>query len=498
MLPRARPAILAALALCVAFAMAARARAQTRSTEAPTRAAPVEDRSEWHLHADTRFVAYAVQSPRSPVALARRRLVQTAGFLQSLRLGDLRAPWTVRVVLELRLDQELGDVCARDGDERCLAETNVDSRRDFQALARITRLDLPEAYLELVPPELDARARIGRQILFDATGFLRLDGARLTTSPHRWVSVDAYGGLYAQEASFAGSDGYAIQGNLRFELPSELSEERALFVMAPVRTWVIGGAVSFGDARVLRVDALAREARDEGGAVAMRRVGVVARSRPHETLGLRAQALWDPTDGTLVDAVGEIEGHTRRGIVRASARRSEPRFDLGSIWAFFDVVPTDVLTLGGLVRLGRATLAGAMHGRWTRFDDGASEDGPSEGSNDAVFDAGLELSLDLRDGARFVGVGGQLWAGSAGDTARVHLDLGRSVGPVDLYARGSVWHFDHPWQQALHGTSVATAVGASAVITEQVRLRTELEWMHNRVAGHRVRALASLTLRVWR
>lgn len=487
MLPRA------VLAIWVALATAAIAHAQTRSLEAPTRAAPVEDRSEWHLHADTRFVAYAVQSPRSPVALARRRLVQTAGFLQSLRLGDLRAPWTVRVVLELRLDQELGDVCTRDGDERCLAETNVDSRRDFQALARITRLDLPEAYLELVPPELDARARIGRQILFDATGFLRLDGARLTASPHRWISVDAYGGIYAQEASFAGSDGYAIQGNLRFELPSELSEERAPFVLEPARTWVIGGAVSFGDARVLRVDAIAREARDEGGAVAMRRVGVVARSRPHESLGLRAQALWDPTDGTLVDAVGELEGHTRRGIVRASARRSEPRFDLGSIWAFFDVVPTDVLTLGGLVRLGRATLAGAMHGRWTRFDDG-----PSEGSNDAVFDAGLELSLDLREGARFVGVGGQLWAGSAGDTARVHLDLGRRVGPVDLYARGSVWHFDHPWQEALHGTSVAGAVGTSAVITEQVRLRTELEWMHNRVAGHRVRALASLTLRVWR
>lgn len=491
MLPRAL------LAIWVALAAATSARAQTRSTEAPTRAAPVEDRSEWHLHADTRFVAYAVQSPRSPVALARRRLIQTAGFLQTLRLGDLRAPWTVRAVLELRLDQELGDVCARDGDERCLAETNVDSRRDFQALARITRLDLPEAYLEVVPPELDARARIGRQILFDATGFLRLDGARLTASPHRWVSVDAYGGLHAQEASFAGSDGYVIQGNLRFELPSELSEERAPFVLEPVRTWVIGGSVSFGDARVLRVDALAREARDEGGAVAMRRVGVVARSRPHEALGLRAQVLWDPTDGTLVDAVGELEGHTRRGIVRASARRSEPRFDLGSIWAFFDVVPTDVLTLGGLVRLGRATLAGAMHGRWTRFDDRPS-DASSEGSNDAVFDAGVELSLDLRDGARFFGVGGQLWAGSAGDTARVHLDLGRSVGPVDLYARGSVWHFDHPWQQALHGTSVATAFGTSAVITEQVRLRTELEWMHNRVAGHRVRALASLTLRVWR
>ena len=491
MLPRAALALrVAHVAIGIAIATCAMssAHAQTRSVEAPTRAAPVEDRSEWHLHADTRFVAYAVQSPRSPVALARRRLIQTAGFLQSLRLGDLRAPWTVRVVLELRLDQELGDVCEREGDERCLAELRLESRRDYQALARITRLDLPEAYVEIVPPQasgLTTRARVGRQILFDAAGFVRLDGARLTANAHRWISVDAYGGLYAQEASFAGSDGYALQGNLRFELPSELSDDRAPFVLDPVRTWVLGGTISFGDARVLRVDALAREARDEGGALASRRVGVVARSRPHEALGLRAQALWDPSDGTLVDAIGEIEGHTRRGIVRASARRSEPRFDLGSIWTFFDVVPTDVLSLGGLVRLGRATLAGAMHGRWTRLDD-------------TVFDAGVELSLDLREGARFVGVGGQLWAGSAGNTARVHLDLGRRVGPVDLYARGSVWHFDHPWQEALHGTSVATAVGTSAVITEQVRLRTELEWMHNRVAGHRFRALASLTLRVWR
>ncbi|MCB9603599.1 MAG: hypothetical protein H6722_08925 [Sandaracinus sp.] len=467
------------------LALVSSASAQTRSELAPTAAPPVEDRSEWHVHADTRFVAYAVQTPRSPVALARRRLVQTAGLVQSLRLGDLRDPWTVRAVLELRLDQELGDVCERAGDERCLREQDVASRRDFQVLARLTRLDLPEGYVEVRPPRADVRVRLGRQILADAAGFLRLDGGRATASAHPLVSVDVFGGLYAQETSFAGSDGYVLQGNLRFDLPDALADERAPFVATPTRTWVIGGTASVGDARVLKVDAIAREARDEGGDLAARRVGVVARSRPHPALGLRAHGLWDPTDGTLVDAVAEVEGLTPRGLVRASARRVEPRFDLGSVWAFFDVVPTDQLSLGGQLRIGRATLAGAMHGRWTRLDE-------------TVFDAGVEVSADLRDGSRFVALGGQLWAGSAGNTARAFVDLGRRVGPVDVYARGSLWHFDHPWQQRLHGNSVAAAAGASALLTEQVRLRGELEWMHNRVAGHRVRALASLTLRVWR
>ncbi len=469
----------------VAGLLASPSSAQTRSAESPTRAAPVQDRSEWHLHGDTRFVAYAIQSPRSAVALSRRRLVQTAGFMQTLRLGELRAPWSVRVVLEVRLDQELGPLCERRGDERCLRELDVGARRDFQALTRLTRVDLPEAYVELDAPGRLASVRLGRQIVADGAGFLRLDGGRMRARPRSWLSLDAYGGLYAQEASFAGSDGYVLQGSLRFDLPNELAPERAPFVFAPVRTWVVGATGSFGDARVLRVDIVAREARDEGGHLASRRVGVLARSRPHERATLRAGALWDPTDGTLVDASAELEMLFPRGLARLGARRTEPRFDLGSVWAFFDVVATDLLSLGGQLRVGPATLAGALHGRWTRLDD-------------TVFDAGAELSLDVREGPRFLGVGGQLWAGSAGNTARVHIDLGRRVGPVELYGRASLWHFDHPWQERLHGTSVATALGTSALVTEHVRLRTELEWMHNRVSGHRFRALASLTLRVWR
>lgn len=460
--------------------------AQTRQTEQASAAAPVEDRSEWQLRADSHFMAYAVQTPRSPVRLARRRFVQTVGFSQAIRLGDLRAPWTVRVAFDARLDQELGDVCTRDEEPRCLRETDVASRRDFQVLARITRLDLPEARVEIAPPGGRHRLRLGRQILFDPAGFLRLDGARATSELARWASVDAYAGLFAHEASFGGPDGFMLQGDLRFDLPDDLASERAPFVAEPTRTWVVGGTLSVGDARVVRAELVGREVRDVGGAVAARRAGFALRSRPVDPLGLRVLAMWDPTDGTLVDGVAEVELRTPRGLVRASGRRSEPRFDLGSIWAWFDLVPTDVLSLDGLLRLGpRWQISGGARARWTRLDA-------------PVLDAGLDLGLDWRRGSRFFGIGGTLWAGSAGETAFIRVDGGRRVGVADLYTRGSVWHFAHPWQETLYGTSVALAAGAAALLTDHMRLRFELEWMHNQVAGHRVRGLASLTLRVWR
>ncbi|MCB9624323.1 MAG: hypothetical protein H6723_13490 [Sandaracinus sp.] len=391
-------------------------------------------------------------------------------------------------MLELRLDQELGDVCERAGDERCLREQDVASRRDFQVLARLTRLDLPEGYVEVRPPRADVRVRLGRQILADAAGFLRLDGGRATASAHPLVSVDVFGGLYAQETSFAGSDGYALQGNLRFELPDALADERApLRRLARRARWVIGGTASVGDARVVKVDAIAREARDEGGDLAARRVGR-RRAKPpaSSALGLRAHGLWDPTDGTLVDAVAEIEGLTPRGLVRASARRVEPRFDLGSVWAFFDVVPTDQLSLGGScasdVPRWPARCMGAL--------DAAGRDRLRRGRRDVCRPA---RRRPIRR-ARRPALGGQ---------RRQHGTRVRGSRPRRA-APSTCTRVPPSGISITRGSSVFTATAsrpqrrASALLTEQVRLRGELEWMHNRVAGHRVRALASLTLRVWR
>ncbi|MAT28658.1 MAG: hypothetical protein CMN29_27470 [Sandaracinus sp.] len=472
------------------------ARAQTRITDAPTAREPARDRSRWQLDSDTTFVAYEIRSPRSPVTWQRRRLVQRVGYEHVLLAGDLERPWRLSVRLDLRLDQDFGEVCLREDEERCLAERVVAARRDHQLLARPTRLDMPQAVLELRAPVAGLRIQLGRHVLFDVTGLLRLDGGRVELRPHRWVDAEVYAGRQVRDGSWLASSGLEVPGSMRVPLPDDLAPERVPWASEPAPTWAVGGRVAVGDARVVKARLTFRELQEDGalrdrgdrGLVA-RRVGVGLTSRPLEPLTLRADAVWDPTDGTLVDAMGEVALRRGGGAARARVERHVPRFDLGSIWAWFDLVPVDQGQLLVDATLGR-------HRRWTL--GGAARGRRSKQGQTTQRDVGGEAWLRHRRAGWSWGARGWLWAGDLAPAAAVFLDATRRFAWAQAWARASLWHFDHPFQSALYGTSVALALGGAIDLGALAKLRFELEWAHNRIVGHRTRALAALTLRAWR
>ncbi len=481
-----RGLLLRASGLFALAAVSAPAIAQLPAVSQPTAAAPVEDRSRWSLHAQTDFLLYELRTPRSPVTWQRRRLVQRAGFREVVLLGDLERPWRLTFDLELRLDQEFGDVCLR-AEDRCLSETNPDARFDHQVLVDDTRLDVPAGGIELRAPD-GTRLRVGRSIVADPVGFLRLDGLRVQGTPHRWIAFDAFAGRQVTSAVFAGSVGFEPQGGLRLRLPEGLAPERVPFVDEPSAVFATGATVRVGDARILRGHVAFREVRDGDGVVA-RRIGAGLRSRPisgKTSLDLSASAVVDPTDGTFVDAAAEatvVHAGTTYGL---RFTHHEPRFDLGTIWAYFDLVPTQRLTARVSGRVGPVDVGGALLGRRAPQPQQTERDG------------GLEGHVRLRRHAWNAGLRFEVWEGSLAPTASVLADVRRTYLRAEVYARASVWHFDHPTVPALYGTSTTLAIGTRAKVTEISQLGFEVEWSQNRIVGHRFRALASLGLRLAR
>jgi len=443
---------------------------------------PPADRTQWEVRSNTTLVAYEVRSPRTAVTFERRRLVQTLGVDHALRLGGEESPWRLTTHLDLRLDQELGRTCDPEG--RCLNESDPEERRDYQVLVDNGRFDAPQAHVTLRELERDVELRLGRQLLWDATGFARIDGGRVGWR-RRFVDVSVYGGKQTRDASFLGSSGYAPLGSLRVSLPGELAPERVPEIAPPSPTWMLGGVASAGSAKVVRVGVAYREVQDADGLVS-RRIGVVARSAPHPLLQLRAQAAVDPTDGTVGDGLGEAALGRGRVVTRLRFEHHEPRFALGTIWAWFDLVPVRELSLSMEWRPEEGWSVGAVaKGRESR---------PAQ----VEHDAGGEAWLRYRRGGWSAGVRSWVWGGDLGSVAATFLDAARRFGRTEVYGRLSVWHFDDPQRAELYATSVASALGARVRITRIAEARLELGYAHNRVVGHRFRGLASLTVRALR
>lgn len=471
------------LAVILLFAHLGRVAAQTRTVDQPTAAPPERERSHWRVGSDTILVAYEVRSPRSPVTWERRRLVQYLALDHALQPSAPKR-WRLVSHLELRFDQELGQVCVREEHGGCLRDTDVEARREYQPLAEDSRLDMPAAWLELQGPRA-TRLRAGRLLVADAAGVARLDGARVSTQPRPWLDLAAYAGRRTRDTSYAASSGLEPQGSIRWNLPSGLAPERVPWAAPPSHTWMVGGQLSVGLAKWVRVRGSAREVRDGDGVVA-RRVGVGLTSSPHPALALRLDAVWDPTDGALVDALAEVEARQRAWTLRARAERHLPRFDLGSIWAWFDLVPVDRARVSFRWRARFAELGGAWQGRRAVQEQRAE------------VDLGGEGWLKVRRGGWRATLRGWLWAGDFQPVAALLFDLSRVLGVVEVYLRSSVWHFDHPFRSELYGTSLTAALGVKAALTEVTHLRFEIEWTHNRVAGHRLRGLAAVSVRAWR
>lgn len=451
---------------------------------------PEPDRSHWMIDSDATFVGYQVSSPSSPVRIERRRFVETLGLEYVRAFGELEAPrYRLRTHFSLRLDQEFGRDCT---DERCLSFNDPDARRDHQVLADVTRLEVPALFVAVEGPR-GLAVTAGRQLIVDDIGFLRLDGGRVGLRPSRLVAVEAFAGRQAVHTLGAGY-GFEVPGSIRVGLPEGLVPERVPFAIPPTTIAAYGGRVELGDARFARGRLAFRELRDEGGLVA-RRLAAGLLSRPHPMVALRTSGVVDPTDGAILDAMGEVAltpwpdppERSAPAVIRARVRHHEPRFDLGSIWAYFDVVPVTQLELQVDGSVGPVRLGGALRGRRSVVGQTTERD------------VGVEGSITLERRSWRSSLTGWLWAGDLAPASAVLLDVRRRLGVRgDVYARGSVWHFDDPWRAPVYATSVASAVGLDLRLTDQARVRGEVEVAYNRVVGARVRGLVSLRVRAWR
>lgn len=452
-------------------------------------ASEVRAEDGFHLEADTVFSAYEVRSPASPVSWDRTRLLQTVSFTYARELGEGHDGGALRLVtsVDLRLEREFGDTCLVDRD-RCVQATRVSDVSDYQVLANDGRIDAPAAWVELSGLPAGGRVRAGRTTVFGAIGPVRLDGGRLRLAPTAWFAAEAYGGLQVRNGTFLGNDAFAPPGSLRLNTPDELERTRVPHVALPSRTWLVGGSLEVGRPEWVRARVGFREVQDGDGAVA-RRLAASLVSRPVRALRLSGSTVWDLYDGSLIDAAGEVGVEAGQDVtLRARVAHHEPRFDAGTIWAYFDVVPVSEAALSTEWRASEHARFGVgVRGRRAAIDESIE------------LDAGVEGYLQLHFGLYRVDVDGSVFDGDLGPLASANIALGRRFGRrVRLSLRGSVWHFDDALRANLNGTSVAEAFVARVELTEITRLGFEVEHAHNDVVGHRFRGMAFLLLRVWR
>ena len=473
-------------ALLVVAVVTNGANAQTRSAQQPTRRDAPAERSYWRLSSDTVFVAYEVRSPSSPVRFERRRLVQRVGLQHVLRLGLPESPWRLVSSLALRLDQEFGQVCRR-RDDYCLAETNPGARRDFQVLVDKSRIDATQVWVELRKLDGLLSVRLGRQLQYDATGMVRIDGGAVTLRPLPWLDAQIYAGGQATGTGLLSQYGFETQGAIRIDVADDVEPERVSFVAPPSQPWVVGGNLGLGATKWLRARAAFREVRDADGLVARRLAGTMV-SHPASWLELRAQGSWDPTDWTLVDALAQLSFPAEAFATHLRLEHHEPRFDLGTIWAYFNVAPMTELQLIEQWDVSETWSVGAA-AKGRRIAARAA----------TSHEIGADASIRYRRSGWVASWRGWLWAGDLGTSTAVFMNLSKRLRAwAEIYARASVWHFDHPLRPDLYGTSVSGAIGARVKLSDLATVRGEVEYAHSRLVGHRFRMLASLMLRAWR
>ena len=448
---------------------------------------------EVFVDADSTFVAYEIRSPGTTAFLSRRRFVQRIGTRYSRTLGAAeptdRAPIRLTSSVRLRLDQDFGDDCLI-ADELCYRATDASDPSIFQPLAQGTRLDAPEAWLEVRGLPGRTRIRAGRQMRLSPVGFLRFDGASAEVRPLGWLAADAYGGALVRRTTFLGSGAFEPVGAIRRDR-DDLFDGSAPYIADPVTTFVFGGGVEVGATRIVRGRLQFREIREDAGLV-FRRGAFALASQPIEELRLEGSTVFDLVDGALVDAQALVEvAVTDEVTAGVELERHLPRFDPGTIWAYFDLVPIHEGRLRASWKIDpRLEVGGALLGRVADF--GAEE---SRMELDAGGEAwvrtrllGIDTSLDA-----FV------WGGALGPMAGVLLSGSRVLTSwLSLQGRASVWHFVDPLRQGLYGTSFSEALGFALRLSESTRVRGDVQHAYSRVTGHRFRGLVALSLEVWR
>ncbi len=445
------------------------------------------------VRADTQAQAYQVRGPGNATLLSLRRITQTltlGGVERTRRMGT----WSVRA--RLRLDSDFGSSCDPTTD-RCLDELNRSRAADFAPLFARRSVDLPFAYLEgsgLIGGS--TTVRLGRQLVIDPLGFFLFDGARARVSVAGRVVFEAYGGLETRT-------GFPLS-NGRYERDGVIRADRT--------GWDPSLASRVRDASLAGAVAAAVETAGDGPVFARatwRRVWG-ADGVAEEKLGASVDVTLSPSWRAFAEAVHSIPQQTVANLTLGASyaddsersfgvelSRWRPTFDLTSVWASFWTDPTDDARVRGALPLGRGwTVTASTFGR--RY---ALSESPASPSSPLLSDAwagGGDGALLLRrpryEGSlRAHGEGGELGVRAGADlTGRAWLRW--QVLRVD--AALSAWWVDDPLRPERSVASLGVMAGATVRIGRVADVQLNVEDDVNRIVGHRLRAVAVVTLRM--
>lgn len=441
---------------------------------------------EIEIDSDTSFQAYEVRAFGAGAFHARRRLYSRL----SLRMAHAFTEpdddgRIVRVIVDaqLRLDQDFGETCLVDSD-LCIRAVDEDDPSTWQPLASDTRVDVPSLAAEVDGLPLGISARVGRQLLLDEIGFMRFDGARASSAPVRWIEIDAYGGLLVRGTSIGGTPRSDPQGSIRLD-----TEREVPWADPPIDTWVAGASLEANAGQWLRARFGARHLWEEDGTVASRLSGALS-STPTDWLRLSCSAVLDLATEEFIDAAAEIAVGDRTVMMRAILEHHEPRFDPGTIWAWFVTAPIDQLSLGARwLATEDVEIGGSLRGRRAELETQEEDD----------LDAGFDAYLRAHWEGFHLTTSGFGWSGSLGPVAGVSLEITRRFfGWLELAIDASVWHFDDPSRADLYGTVVSESLSGTIRLSPETQIHLELTHAASRVVGHRFRGMLALRVDTWR
>lgn len=439
-----------------------------------------------HLDTDTSFQVYEVRSPGARTLVARRRLLSRLGIRVNQDLtepDDEGGAIRLGADAQLRLEQDFGETCLVDRD-LCVNANDSTDPGAWQPLAADTRLDVPSVWIEVNGLPLGTTARFGRQLQLDTIGFARFDGGSLRVEPLRWVRLESYAGLLVRGTSLAATPRSEPPGAIRLD-----AADRVPWALPGVDTWVAGANVSGGPGRWLNVGLGFRHMWEPDGEVLSRVSGAIS-SQPAAWLRLDANAVWDLLTSEPIEAAARVALGQDDVMVRAAVSRHVPRFDPGTIWAWFSAAPIAQAELGVSWQVVEdLALGGALRGRHAELGQGLGDD----------LDGGFDAWLSARwEGVR-LDIAGFAWTGALGPLAGVSLDVSRSFfGWLELGLDVSVWHFDDPNRRDLYGTVVSEAAQGRIRLSRETLVLVELQHATSRVVGHRFRGLLALRVETWR
>ena len=294
------------------------------------------------------------------------------------------------------------------------------------------------------------------------------------------------GGLLVRGTSLAGTPRSELAGAVR--LPEDQAD-RTPWADPGVDTWVVGASVTGGPGRWLQLRIAVRHMWEPDGDL-LSRVSAGATSTPVSWLRMEASGVLDLLTDEVIRAAGHVTVGEEVFRVRAGVSRHVPRFDPGTIWAWFTLAPIDQAELGATWRASPdLSIGGALRGRRAELGEPFGDD----------LDAGADAWFRARwEGFRF-GASGFFWSGALGPLAGTQIDLSRRLlGWLEMGLGVSVWHFDDPNRGELYGAVLSEVLWARFRISRETLVLAELQHATSRVVGHRFRGILALRVDTWR